>query len=298
MENTAQSAAEFLADWGLRPEDLLSYVDALRPSESALLVGSIVEGLANPLSDIDLLLMGDGGLGSTFIQRELVSEETATRLPGGQEIHLEYWHTDALDQLRGRLSSTLEMINDTSQRRELSRLSESELRLLHRLRGGLVLANREVAEHWRAQLHLDSLPLYLVIHFIALHFVCREDAIAQVRYGGDALTALTMLRLASEHLAAAMIASTGETNHSRKWRPRLLTRERAGLGEERVAELLRYLFPNPYEDPEALLGGAIRLFDIAILEIVGRCPDALPVLFELDEVVSFVKDLETPTLPF
>jgi hypothetical protein len=294
VETTAksQAATEFLSNWNLRLEDLVGYIRSPQPTETVLLVGSIVEDLANPLSDIDLLLIGDGDLGEGFIQWEIESEEMVIRLPSGHEMNLEYWHTSALAQLRERLNNNLDLIGSSLPRRGLSRLSEAELRLLHRLRCGVGLVNQEVTDYWRAQLRVEELPLYLILSALALHFAIREDAIAQVRYGGDTLTSLTMLRLAADYMAAAMIASTGETNHSRKWRPRLLMRHRDVLGEERVAELQRYLFPNPQEDAAVALGEALKLFDTSILEIIGRYPSALPVMLELDDQVSFVKDLD------
>ena len=292
MQTSLQYATEFLSRWDLRPEDLLTHVRPLRPSESVLLVGSIADGLANELSDIDVLLIGDGELAEEFIQRDATSDESAVRLPSGQEINFEYWRTNNIEELHQRMTPNFELMNNPKPTGWFTRLTDSGLRLLHRLRTGVVLANPEVANHWREQMQLDLLPIYVLMFGIAMHFTYREDAIAQMKYERDTLSALAMLRLAAEYISFSMVASAGETMPARKWLPRLLRRNQNVLGEHRVKEMLGYLFPNPQEDVAALIAKAVDFFDTVIGENLERCPEALPVMMELSGTVSFVTTFE------
>ena len=292
MQTSLEYVTEFLSRWNLRPEDLLTHIRPLRPSETVLLVGSIADGLANELSDIDLLSIGDGELTDDFIQRDATSDESAVRLPSGQEINFEYWHTDKIKQLRERMIPNFELMQDAEPKGSFTKLTDGEVRLLHRLRTGIVLANEDVASYWREQMKLDLLPVYMLLHGIAMHFTYREDAIAQIQYEGDTLSAMAMLRLAAEYISFSMVASAGETLPARKWLPRLLRRNQGVLGEHRVNELLSYLFPNPQADGAALVADAADFFDTIIGENLERCPDAQPVIFKLSGTVSFVTTFE------
>lgn len=291
VEKSLKNATEFLSKWGLSVEDLASHVRPLQASETMLLVGSIADGLANPLSDIDLLIIGDGQLEEGFLQRDVQYDEATVRLPGGQEINPEYWQGDTLERLCERLS-VLDLLRDPARPSSINRLGESELRLLHRIRNGVVLVNPENAAYWHSRLRLDELPGYLLIDGIGSHFVYREDAIAQIQYGNDDYSALSMLRISADYIASALLASIGETNPFSKWRPLLLRRNRELLGEERVAELMLYLFPDPRENAAALVRRALPAFDAAVGECLGRCPDAIPAMMTLNQLVSFAKNFE------
>jgi predicted nucleotidyltransferase len=292
MQTSLEYVTEFLSRWNLRLEDLTTHMRPLRPSETVLLVGSIADGLANELSDIDLLLIGDGELTEDFVQRDATSDESAVRLPSGQEINFEYWHTDNIKALRKRMNSNFELMENPEPKGSFTRLTDAEMRLLHRLRTGVVLANPEIASYWRDEMKVDTLPVYMLLYGIAMHFTYREDAIAQIQYERDTLSALAMLRLAAEYMSFAMVASAGETMPARKWLPRLLRRNQSVLGEHRVKELLTYLFPNPEGDSAALVAAAADFFDTAIGENLERCPDAMPLVFKLSGTVSFVTTFE------
>jgi hypothetical protein len=292
MQTSLEYVTEFLSRWNLRPEDLLTHMRPVRPSETVLLVGSIADGLANELSDIDLLLIGDGELAEDFIQRDATSDESAVRLPSGQEINFEYWHTDNIKQLRQRMSANFELMVNPEPKGSFTKLIDSELRLLHRLRTGIVLANPEIASYWREEMKLELLPVYMLLSGVAMHFTYREDAIAQIQYEGDTLSALAMLRLAAEYISFSMVASAGETVPARKWLPRLLRRNESVLGKNRVKEVLSYLFPDPHADGATLVANAADFFDTVIGENLERCPEAQPLVFKLSGTVSFVTTFE------
>ena len=292
MQSSTEYVTEFLSRWGLHPTDLLGHIRPMQPSESVLVVGSIADGLANELSDIDLLVIGDGELADGFIQREATSEESVVRLPRGQEVNLEYWNTRNMEDLRERMRPNFELLKNPVPNGWFTKLNDSELRLLHRLRTGMVLTNPEIASYWREQLQLEVLPVYLLLQGVGMHFAYREDAIAQNKYEHDVYSTLIMLRLAAENMAYAMVASVGESLPARKWLTRLLRRNQSVLGERQVNELLSYFFPNPHDNVTALIHKAIDFFDTVIGECLERCPDALPVMLQLSGEVSFVTSLE------
>jgi predicted nucleotidyltransferase len=294
MENSLTRANEFLANWNMRAEDLASYFRPLKPSESMLLVGSISEGLANPVSDIDLLIIGDGTLDQGTVVSEPGFDESAVRLPGGQEVNFEYWNAKEIELLHLRLEKAYELIMDPSLLERAYKFNEREVGFLHRLRVGVVVANPENVEFWRERLQLDSLQDYLVFQSLSFHFAYREDTIGHIRYD-DSLSALCTFRMAMDALAGAMLASIGETNAFPKWRPRLLQRHQDVLGEDEVKMALRYIFPDSSVNVETLLPAALSFADTAIGELIGRRPMLIPLLLELGDRVSFVK--QTRELP-
>ena len=291
MENSLTRANEFLANWNIRAEDLPGYFRPLKSTESMLLVGSIPEGLSDPISDIDLLIIGDGVLDYGTVIKGPEFDEGATRLPGGQEVNYEYWNTEEIERLAVRLDKAYQLIEDPSFTQQVYKFNEREVGFLHRLRVGAVLANRENVEHWRTRLKLDCLQDYLIFQWLSFHFAYREDTIGHVRYG-DPLSALCTFRMTMDALGGAMLASVGETNAFPKWRPRLLKRHQAELGEEEVKTLLRYIFPDSSVNVANIIQEALSFADTAIGELIGRRPLLIPLLLELGDRVSFVKQLQ------
>jgi Nucleotidyltransferase domain len=297
MKPPTKLAGEFLAQWGISLGDLAGYVGTVSDSETLLLVGSITEGLANPLSDIDLLIVGDGGFDAGLVINETEFREWASNLPYGPELNIEYWRTEDLEKIGQRLNDSFALMQDPSQihgpskLKKLERFSETELRLLHRLRTGVALANIEAAESWRRRLLLNQLPQYLIVHSLSYHNIFREDTIAQSRYG-DHLSALYMLRFTMDYLASAMLASVGETNPYPKWRIRLLDRYKGPLGESRVRALSNYLFPHPGRETDAAVRETLGFADASIGEILIRCPQIVPVWLEMGNLFPFVKQVD------
>ncbi|HSE18451.1 MAG TPA: hypothetical protein VLB46_15465 [Pyrinomonadaceae bacterium] len=289
-----QNASSFLKRWDMRVEDLTRFVRPLDATETLLLVGSVPEGLANLLSDVDLYIIGGGELEEGVVVNESDFQAMSINLTDMPEINVEYWRAKSLERLEERLTNIVTLLRDPSlvggpaKLKKIERFDDSELLILHRIRSGLVLANPENAEHWRQRLFLDQLPLYLILHGLGMHNVFREDAIAQVRYG-DNLTALVMLRIMMDHLASSMLASVGETHPYPKWRVRLLNWYRGDLGEETVDKVLRYLFPDPQADASQVVREALEFADAAIAEIAMRCPQAISAMLALNNLFIFVK---------
>jgi hypothetical protein len=302
MGLATQNASSFLKRWNLRVEDLTKYVRPLDATETLLLVGSVPEGLANPLSDVDLFIIGERDLDEGVVVNESSRQEMSINSTDVPEINIEYWHAKDLEQLERRLTNVFLLLNDPSlvggpsKLKKIERFDDPELFILHRIRTGIVLANPEKAESWRQRLSLDKLPLYLVLHGLGTHNILREDAIAQVRYG-DNLSALGMLRLAMDHLSSAVLASVGETNPYSKWRVRLLNWYKGDLGEETVTNLLHSLFPDPHSDASETVREALEFADTVITGIASRCPQIISAMLAMNNLFTFVKHPDEMSQP-
>src|ERR1044071_2250309 len=114
MTTPEEIATEFLSRWNIRLEDLVRYVRPLEPSETLLLVGSITDGLANPLSDLALVIIGDSDLNEGVLIKETGCAEPATNLPDGPEINVEYWRAADLERSEQRLTGIFALLKDPS----------------------------------------------------------------------------------------------------------------------------------------------------------------------------------------
>ncbi len=297
MGLATQNASSLLKRWKMRVEDLTGYVRPLDATETLMLVGSVPEGLANPLSDVDVFIIGDRELDEGVVVNESDFQEVSINLCDGPEINVGYWRSKDLEQLEGRLRETFTLLRDPSlvggpsKLKKIERFDFNELLILHRIRTGVVLANPENAERWRQRLFLDQLPLYVILHGLANHNIYREDAIAQVRYG-DNLSALGMLRIMTDHLASAVLASVGETNPYPKWRVRLLNWYKGDLGDETVEKLMRFLFPDPKSDASEAVREALEFADFAIQGIALRCPQIISAMLAMNNLFTFVKQAD------
>ena len=291
MESARSNAEKFLAQWSIRLDDLREYAGAVGDNEFLLLVGSIPEGLANSASDIDLLMVGERKSEGALIIGDTGYEESSARLPGGQEINIEYWRPEDLQQIQRRMTNTIATLRDPAALQKIEVFNEAELLLLHRLKSGVVLANPDAAERCRERLFLTLLADYSVLYWISFHYIFREDAIAQAA-DGDMLSALWMFKSALDHLGGAMLASVGETNPVSKWRLRLLLENKSPLGSNNVDTFIQYLFLDPGETNLERLRDVTAFCDRSIMECAGRRQVIVPAMMELNKRMYSVKSFE------
>jgi hypothetical protein len=168
---------------------------------------------------------------------------------------VECWLPPALDALGDALSAGLAAIDEPTPVAVRSPLSKQQLCVLDRIRTGAVLANPEAAERWRTRLGLDRLADYLAWYWLDEFF----GLVAKMRgaVADDNLVAAQwLLRLTFSALAGALLASVGETNTYPKWRPPLLARHRAAIGDVRCARVLSYMFVEAISDAGAIEAAA------------------------------------------
>jgi hypothetical protein len=272
MENRDKFPVDFLANWGLRLEDLPRFVRPLATSEVLLLVGSCAEGLATPLSDINLLLIGDAPTSTDAVIDSSTAPSTHARATK-PAINIESHEFSKIGPIIDKLAAGSTLIRNPSQVEgvvtdKFDMLNSAEIGLLHSIRTGVALVNSATVESWRER--IEDLPDFLTLFCLVNHFNSREDLIGQVKYG-DPLSALWMLSNATNFLAGAMLASVGETNPYQRWRPLLLKCHEELLGKERVERVLQFLLPTTVPaNMVAMAQHALSSFDLTLLEIFGR----------------------------
>jgi hypothetical protein len=281
VKSSITGAEEFLKKWGIAFEDILRHVQPVDQAETVLLVGSIVDGLGTSSSDINLLIIGDRGLDATLVFGESGFEQSVARLPQGRRVTTEYWRAEDVERLQRRLSTVGVAIYEPSRLHQIEYFSDLELRLLHRLRTGLVLTNPLRAEQWRQAMEVETLPNYLLLHWAGAYQAMRDDAWAQAE-DGDGLSAWWMARAALDYLGAAMLASVGETNPYSKWRPRLLQRNRPELGTYVVDRLFTLLSADPGIDQRSHLVEITDFSDEALTQSLARQPRTEPAMRALE----------------
>ncbi len=242
-----------LACWGLGLDDVRGFVPPAGPGETVLLVGSVAAGLATRSSDIDLLVIGDrADIHEGLVVREADFDASVLRHADGYRVNVEMWGTPQLEDLEDRVASAMACLLEPDVIHDLHVLRPDEVTLMHRLRTGVVLSNPAVAEAWRLRLHLDGLATYVML-VAAWHCTAHVMDVAGALEADDPASAAWVARSCLDQLAAALLASVGETNPSQRWRVRLLRRHRAALGADVVDTTLRYLFLTP----DATAGGGV-----------------------------------------
>jgi hypothetical protein len=257
---------ELLAQWKITCDSLVEFVRPLLPTETLVLVGSVADGLANPLSDIDLVLIGEKGLNQGLILREAECEAGVRQLQG-HEVHVECWRYLDLRCIGDKIRRTLAEARRSPIIDDSQRLSKIQLRLIHRLRNGIILANPQNEESWSQCLELSEGPEYLVRHWLNEFYSLRSDALGQLRHG-DAATASYTLRLTMSALAGAWLGSWGITNTYAKWRPLLLQRNCELLGADKTNRLLQYLFVT-VSDSDRSTGDEALCFADSVIDAIG-----------------------------
>lgn len=254
-------------------------------SDPVLLVGSVAEGLATSVSDVDLLVVGARPASGDLVFQEDEVEQTVYRLSGGLEVNVEYRGAEELRTLAGQLEMTFSVTADDSDLK-VKTFSRSDLQLMHRVRTGHVVVGE--AAHWKKR--FARLSEYLLVYQLIQHFMSREDAIGQIMEG-DRTSALLMTEFAMRHLGGALLASVGETNASRKWQPKLLRRHQQALGSENVETLLCFQFAELNADAKLHGERAFRFADAVIDQFRREQPHLGRLLDDLATRVSFVTSI-------
>ncbi|MFD0889829.1 hypothetical protein ACFQ08_35260, partial [Streptosporangium algeriense] len=204
-----------------------------------VLAGSTAEGVAMRGSNVNVLLVdapygwAPPGDGTPYVVRpmSLCLNHIYSSDP---VISLEVLRPRQLDGL-AELAAGMSRIEDPgTPDLELPVLDVLEIRLLSRLRGGLVLHGEEVVERWRKRMELGWLPAFhcATTYLTALHFH-RKAATAQA--DGLPLDASVQLRLAVEHLLVSALAADGRVLHEVKNLGRHLTADlSAGVERPRL----------------------------------------------------------------
>lgn len=203
-----------LARCGTDRASLVASIDeavGLRPGDLVLAVGSVVEGLANDKSDLDLLLVAGDDAGH--------AETELCWAVGRSMVDLRILHPATVEALTGKLRDWARLPWSLV---ELAPFSDDERLLLHRLREGLVVHPLDpAAEPWRPdRSELARLKLQVARHQARTIQVDLVGYRAEGDYATFVLAAQDLLG----HGVDGLLAGHHLTNPNPKWRSRLLAR--------------------------------------------------------------------------
>ncbi|MDQ2956326.1 MAG: methyltransferase [Actinomycetota bacterium] len=194
---------------------LVASVDAavgLYENDLLLAVGSVVEGLGNSKSDLDLLLIADeAAAGRPETEQGLVSERCM--------VDLRVIHSATAQALTGRLRNWAQLPWNLA---KLAPFSYDERLLLHRLLDGFELYPADQAD---SQLRPDRSDLARLKLQVARH-LARTIQVDMVGYRdeGDYASLVFAAQDLLGHGVDALLAGHQLTNPNPKWRARLLQR--------------------------------------------------------------------------
>lgn len=183
------------------------------------LAGSMVDGLANASSDLDVYVIADAGVAGSATTSRRREKNGTIGLLESREINLSVLDPAALAELAGSFAGCLAALSGDGGIVQLD--SENDLKVLHRVRTGLPLRNDDGLRRWRDDLGCARLAAYLT----NLHGVTALNRLRDVRgelSAGRDESATWMFREALVHAGQFALALAGETNPSRKWLLRLL----------------------------------------------------------------------------
>ncbi|UXY14938.1 hypothetical protein N8I74_16700 [Chitiniphilus purpureus] len=183
--------------------------------------GSLVEGLGNLRSDIDVYLV----TGRTFEARADFASVLIIPFEACP-VDVEIVAPERIEALIGRLAR-FAPDHDVDPRRAATAFSAAELKLLHNLRQGVPLFGAPRLADWQARIVPRTLSRILFdlsqVYLGMLHL----DILGQIE-DGDAASAIQLIEQYRGHLIGALLAALGNTNPADKWRLRLLERLTAG----------------------------------------------------------------------
>jgi hypothetical protein len=254
---------EFLAGKGANLLETVSGVDAalgLQPEDVLLAVGSVVEGLGNSKSDLDLLLISSRPADSLPRDVAVIVGECLS--------DVQILHASELEVLLAKLHGWAELPWDVTHRLEFS---IEERRLLHRLLNHAVLfegASSRLASLLPTREPVGRLKLQVARH---LARTIQID-MAGNREVEDYVTLVLGAQELLGHAVDALLAGYYQTNPNAKWRSRLLNQLPAewekplrlrpsGLSASQMFWLLHQTPERP--DRESAIAYALRIASFA-----------------------------------
>lgn len=271
MEDHAQ---RHLSKFGLRLEEIASFIRPLEDHECLALAGSVAEGLANEESDLDLLLVGNSPDIAGLTLREERIEISTIVTPSGLELSIETYDTSEVERLAATMRVLVHCLDDPQSISELPIIyEEADRKFLHRIGTSIPLANGVLLDDHRKALRLERLPDVVALARVMDHFAHREDAVSHAVHGDWESASFALMRSAAD-IAGALVAGAGLTNHNARWFIELLRRAQPqldGVNVESVIELMltRVDEPGSFDRHVALL-------DELVVALAVRLPNLVP----------------------
>jgi len=282
-------ANEYFSKFNLTVADLLKESPELGSDGVIMLIGSVSDGLATPLSDIDLLVVGERRPDSDLVLRESNRERAIRVLDSGQEINIEYWEKDRLRSIAEKFAKSVFAINNPALTDEIVVFDDHELRIIHYLINGIILSGskRVFDDIFKTDDFIDYLVMFCATRFLAT----AEDSIGQTMEN-DFVCASHHLRMAIEFVVGAEIASLGHTLSHPRWRLKLLRKSQPEIGEDVYNEYLSYLFAKPSTSKEDIEKG-LQFAQNRLGTIFMRRPKLIVATVALRDRMKFVTSFGT-----
>jgi Nucleotidyltransferase domain len=256
---------------GMDLDELIPAIGA-GPDAAVLLVGSHATGWASADSDLDfaILLEGDEKYASPATDSDLAMAtpivERHLAMAGTLEVDVEVVKAEPLSVLVAGIHELDKLGSMPSAAfAHFPILQDVELRIMERLRSGIVLTGAGRVSRWRTSLGTDKLPLYATLTNYLGAMASLEDSAALLRPGQSALGAAISGRAAAERLVFSALAYYGHIVIELRHAEELSARSAADGGEVPpiLTDLRGMLFPDPgtvHEYFDRVYGHAVELF--------------------------------------
>ena len=260
----------------------------------SMVVGSISEGLATSVSDLDILVFIDDE--SLFLDGvNFVSGVPVVNVVGGTkgwfrqvlivksgvEINIDFVVPKGFSSLIGALSPE----NSSQSLFQAYDLSPRDILYLDRLRSGWVLTGSKNAEKWRKSFCVDQLCSVMVKQYFILSVENFEDVIA-AKDSAKGLVA-HLGRISVEHGMRSLLATTGFVSQTDKWLRKIdfhLSRNEA-LDHELLEYGRRLMFPNILCSVEEQ-----HRYIVDVAEFITKAGHEISKCTDLNHVVSLMLD--------
>jgi len=218
---TAAEGAEALA--GISREALLDGLATPRP-HAVWMSGSLVEGLGNAGSDVDLFVAVERVDPAWSLVRQGSRYAVDVRVLGGRRVDYEYWTLESIEAVRARLE--LLPLDDPATN-NLNFLAGDEVDFVHRLKVGVPLAGEAGFEEIRGRFDLEKFRRYLVQNAVQYVDDAFDDSVGMFE-AGDLECAVLRARYTAELAVDVLLYHHGVTNDKAKYRAAKLRRLAAG----------------------------------------------------------------------
>lgn len=300
MENLdAQRNSEaFLARFGLRLGDIDEEIPSLNANNDlVLLVGSIPDGVATHLSDVDLLVVRNCEprehlhAGDFTVVREGV-ETLVYRLPCGLEMNVSFYEDTSVLPIAEKMAR---IVSEGGERKSTSEaVNYRTLKFLHQIKTGFAL--RGDPSRLRQRLFLDLLPEVAAANARMEYLPLREDVVGEVVAGRET-SALHVLSLMMNKAVWAMLASNDVTNPDPKWQYALIEKHRATIGQEIADMICAFLVDRAQGDAIRRIECGFDIADSLMADCLRKRPLLAPVFAQLDQLVRHETDLPSANKP-
>lgn len=205
----------------LSVNQILEYEDIvtrLSPREFVYISGSLVEGLGNKWSDVDVFVVGDlAPLGTGVLNVD--SARVINHTIGDRRVDFEFVEQSHVETIINKLNS----FDGNASVHSGGLLSTSDQKFLHLLRVGIPVCHNENHNKILATLDVKNLSQYLRRVAYENTNGCFEDLCGMVE-SQDFAVALLRSRDLISFATDVLLHHQGSTNPSTKWRIKILTK--------------------------------------------------------------------------